>query len=67
MEAVGTGAAFFDLDKTVIAKSATLAFARPLHRAGLLRRRTLLRAAMSQAVYRMTGADQDKLDRLRDH
>ncbi|HEY7704304.1 MAG TPA: HAD-IB family hydrolase, partial [Acidimicrobiia bacterium] len=27
-------AAFFDLDKTVIAKSSTLAFTRPLYQAG---------------------------------
>ena len=63
---VRTGVAFFDLDKTIIAKSSTLAFARPLHKAGLLRRRTLLRAATAQAVYRMAGADQEKLDQLRD-
>lgn len=66
MDAVRTGVAFFDLDKTIIAKSSTLAFARPLHRAGLLRRRTLLRAATAQAAYRMAGADQEKLDQLRD-
>ena len=66
MGPVNAGVAFFDLDKTIIAKSSTLAFARPLYRAGLLRRRTLLRAAMAQAVYRMAGADQEKLDQLRD-
>jgi len=66
MRAVKTGVAFFDLDKTIIAKSSTLAFARPLHKAGLLRRRTLLRAAVGQVVYRMAGADQKKLDQLRD-
>ena len=66
MRAVRTGVAFFDLDKTIIAKSSTLAFARPLHKAGLLRRRTLLRAAVAQVIYRMAGADQEKLDQLRD-
>ena len=66
MGAVSAGVAFFDLDKTIIAKSSTLAFARPLHREGLLPRRTLLRAAMAQAAYRMAGADQEKLDQLRD-
>lgn len=64
---VTAGVAFFDLDKTIIAKSSTLAFARPLHREGLLSRRTLLKAAMAQAAYRMAGADQEKLDQLRDH
>ena len=32
-------AAFFDLDKTIIAKSSVLAFGRPLYREGLLSRR----------------------------
>ncbi len=59
-------AAFFDLDKTVIARSSTLAFVRPLHRAGLLQRRTMLKAAAAQAVYRTLGADQHRLDRVRD-
>ena len=59
-------AAFFDLDKTVIARSSTLAFVRPLHRAGLLKRRTMLKAAVAQAVYRTLGADQRQLDRVRD-
>ena len=59
-------AAFFDLDKTVIARSSTLAFIRPLRKAGLLKHRTVLRAAVAQAVYRTMGADQDQLDRVRD-
>ena len=49
-------AAFFDLDKTVIAKSSTLAFSRPLYKAGLLNKRTLLKAGVAQAVYMMVGA-----------
>ena len=59
-------AAFFDLDKTIIAKSSTLAFIRPLHEAGLLKRRTMLKAAAAQAIYRTMGADQQQLDRVRD-
>ena len=38
-------AAFFDLDKTVIAKASMVAFSRPLFRAGMLTRRMLLKAA----------------------
>ena len=41
-------AAFFDLDKTIIAKSSTLAFGRPLYKAGLLNRRALLKAGIAQ-------------------
>ena len=33
---VGRSAAFFDLDKTVIAKSSALAFGRPFYRDGLI-------------------------------
>ena len=59
-------AAFFDLDKTVIAKASMVAFSGPLHRAGLLPRRRLLRAAWGQLVYAQFGASPAKLDKLRD-
>ena len=59
-------AAFFDLDKTVIAKASMVAFSGPLHRAGLLSGRMLLRAAWGQLVYSQFGASQAKLDKLRD-
>ncbi len=59
-------AAFFDLDKTVIAKASMVAFSGPLHRAGLLSRRRLLRAAWGQLVYAQFGASPAKLDKLRD-
>ena len=58
--------AFFDLDKTVIAKASMVAFSGPLHRAGLLSRRMLLRAAWGQLVYAQFGASPEKLDKLRD-
>ena len=59
-------AAFFALDKTVIAKASMVAFSGPLHRAGLLPRRTLLRAAWGQLVYSQFGASPEKLAKLRD-
>jgi HAD superfamily hydrolase (TIGR01490 family) len=59
-------AAFFDLDKTVIAKASMVAFSGPLHRAGMLSRRMLLRAAWGQLVYAQFGASPEKLDKLRD-
>jgi len=61
-----TEAAFFDLDKTVIAKSSTLAFSGRLYKAGMLGRRTLLRAAIGQLMYLLFGADQESLDRARE-
>jgi len=61
-----TSAAFFDLDKTVIAKSSALAFTGKLYKAGMVGRRALLRAAVSQAVFQLFGADHDQLEKVRD-
>lgn len=61
-----SAAAFFDLDKTVIAKASMLAFTRPFRREGLVSRRTLLRAAWGQVIYAQFGASPAKLARLRD-
>ncbi|MGA7271716.1 MAG: HAD-IB family hydrolase [Acidimicrobiia bacterium] len=66
MESDVTGAAFFDLDKTIIAKSSTLAFSKPLFRAGFLSRSNLLKAGIAQAYYQMFGADHDQLERVRE-
>nr|WP_231116557.1 HAD family hydrolase [Motilibacter rhizosphaerae] len=49
-------AAFFDLDKTVIARSSSLAFSRAFRRAGLLTRRSELRSALAHVGY-LLGAD----------
>lgn len=59
-------AAFFDLDKTIIAKSSTLAFAGHLSKAGLLSKRSLLKAGIAQVYYQMFGADHDQLERIRE-
>jgi HAD superfamily hydrolase (TIGR01490 family) len=60
-----TAVAFFDLDKTIIAKSSTLAFTRPMFRAGLLSGKTLAKAGIAQAYYQAFGADEDQLDRVK--
>lgn len=59
-------AAFFDLDKTVIAKASMVAFGGPLYRAGLLSRWLLLRALYGQFVYLWLGADEARLAKMRD-
>src|SRR6478672_9212697 len=41
-------AAFFDLDKTVIAKSSTLAFSKPFFDQGLINRRAVLKSSYAQ-------------------
>lgn len=66
MSQTGRGAAFFDLDKTIIAKSSTLAFGRPLYKAGFLNRRSLLKVGIAQLVYVMFGADHDQLEKARE-
>src|SRR5687768_11888989 len=43
-----------------------VAFSGPLHRAGLLSRRMLLRAAWAQLIYAQFGASPEKLAKLRD-
>jgi len=60
-------AAFFDLDKTIIAKSSTLAFSRPFFRGGLINRRAVLRSAYAQFVFMLAGADADQMERMRSH
>ena len=62
---MSNAAAFFDLDKTIIAKSSTLAFGRPLYVGGLINRRIMLKAAYAQFVYLLTGADTEQMDRMR--
>jgi HAD superfamily hydrolase (TIGR01490 family) len=63
---VSNAAAFFDLDKTIIAKSSALAFGRPFLASGLINRRAVLKAAYAQFVYMIAGADAEQMDRLRD-
>jgi HAD superfamily hydrolase (TIGR01490 family) len=60
-------AAFFDLDKTVIAKSSTLAFGRPFYKGGLVNRRAVLKSSFAQFLYLLQGADEPTMDKLRDY
>lgn len=62
-----TTAAFFDLDKTVIAKSSTLAFSKPFFDQGLLNRRAVLKSSYAQFLFLMSGADHDQMDRMRSY
>lgn len=61
-----TEAAFFDLDKTIIAKSSTLAFTRPMFKAGLLSGSTLAKAGIAQAYYQAFGADHDQMAKVKE-
>lgn len=59
-------AAFFDLDKTVIAKAAMLAFGPRLQQAGLLNRWLVVRALWGQIVFRYLGADEGRMQKMRE-
>ena len=59
-------AAFFDLDKTIIAKSSVLAFGKPFYREGLLSRRAIVRSIYAQIVFMLVGADEAKMEKLRE-
>jgi HAD superfamily hydrolase (TIGR01490 family) len=59
-------AAFFDLDKTVIAKSSLVAFGPEFHARGLLHRRTVLWGVLSQTMFMRFGADEEKLEKIRE-
>jgi len=58
-------AAFFDLDKTIIAKSSTFAFSREFQAGGLISRGAVLRSAYAQFVYLVGGADHDQMEKMR--
>lgn len=64
---VGPSAAFFDLDKTVIATSSALAFGRPFYRDGLITRRDVVKSAYAQLMFRLGGADEQTMARTRDY
>jgi HAD superfamily hydrolase (TIGR01490 family) len=61
----GGTAAFFDLDKTIIATSSTLAFSRPFFDGGLITRSSVIRSMYAQLVYLAGGADHDQMERMR--
>src|SRR5258708_25132609 len=63
--AVPAKAAFFGLDKTLVARSSTLACGPPFYRHGLLSRTDMLRGAAAQLRYRVSGADHRQMEKLK--
>jgi len=57
-----SSAAFFDLDKTLISRSSTLAFSRPFYRDGLISRAAMIRGTFAQAVFQRAGAGPGRMD-----
>jgi HAD superfamily hydrolase (TIGR01490 family) len=60
-----TAAAFFDLDKTIIARSSTLVMGRRFLRDGLLGPSTVIKTLYAQAVYQLVGADHERMEQAR--
>lgn len=60
-------AAFFDLDKTILATSSALAFTKPFYRGGLIRRSDVIRSAYAQFVFLASGADHDQMEAMRQY
>src|SRR5260370_42228786 len=59
-------AAFFDLDKTLISRSSTLAFAPSFYRHGLISGVQVARGAFAQLVFRLGGADHNQMERIKE-
>jgi HAD superfamily hydrolase (TIGR01490 family) len=55
------GAAFFDLDRTLVASSSSLALARPFRQRGLIGRREVLQALVAQLAFVRFGAGQSRV------
>jgi HAD superfamily hydrolase (TIGR01490 family) len=60
------GAAFFDLDRTLMAGSSAFQFARAAYKSGLMSRRQLARDAWENARFRLHGSTDAGTDKLRD-
>jgi HAD superfamily hydrolase (TIGR01490 family) len=64
-EASGRGAAFFDLDKTLMQGSSGFQFARAVREAGMISRRQLVSDAVANVRFRLRGAGDDEAEALR--
>src|SRR3954447_334450 len=64
-ERTGSGAAFFDLDKTLMEGSSAFHFARASYRAGQLSRKQLARAVRDNVRFRLHGSTDEATDALR--
>lgn len=59
-------AAFFDLDKTIIARSSTFAFGREFLNNGLITPVTAMQLSFAQTLYRIAGYSSEQMDSTRD-
>jgi HAD superfamily hydrolase (TIGR01490 family) len=64
--ATGATAAFFDLDKTLISRSSTLAFVPSFYRHGLISGVQAVRGALAHLVFRIGGADHNQMEKIKE-
>jgi HAD superfamily hydrolase (TIGR01490 family) len=64
-EPSGRGAAFFDLDKTLMQGSSGFQFARAVREAGMMTRRQLVSDALANVRFRLRGASDEESEALR--
>jgi HAD superfamily hydrolase (TIGR01490 family) len=64
-DASGPGAAFFDLDRTLIAGSSAFEWARAARRAGLVTRRQLASDALANLRFRLRGSTDEETELLK--
>ncbi len=57
-------AAFFDLDKTIVARSSPLALGRSFFKEGLISRSWLLKSLYAQLMFHLMGADESKMQKM---
>ena len=56
--------AFFDLDKTIVARSSPLALGRSFFKEGLIGRSWLIKSVYAQLMFHLMGADEDKMTKM---
>lgn len=56
--------AFFDLDKTIVARSSPLALGKSFFKEGLISRSLMLKSLYAQLMFHLMGADEEKMQRL---
>lgn len=61
-----TAAAFFDLDKTIIATSSAFAFGKEFLNSGMITRQEALEISLAKASYMLLGQSSEKMDSTRD-
>ncbi|MBC7643537.1 MAG: haloacid dehalogenase-like hydrolase, partial [Thermoleophilia bacterium] len=57
------GAAFFDVDRTLVGGASGLTMVKPFQRRGLVTRRQTIRAGLAQLAYTARGADDQGIER----